>query len=148
MAEKKEKRYVSDNAQLMAEWNWERNDGIELDPKTLTLGSGKKAWWKCEKGHEWIAIVNNRNKGRRCPICSSNKLQQGSNDLQTINPTLAKEWNCEKNVELTPVDVLPNSNKKVWWKCGQGHEWQAKIQVRTKGASCPQCAREKRNSAK
>ena len=25
MAEKKEKQYVSDNAQLMAEWNWKRN---------------------------------------------------------------------------------------------------------------------------
>ena len=28
MAEKKEKQYVSDNAQLMAEWNWERNADI------------------------------------------------------------------------------------------------------------------------
>ena len=30
VAEKKEKQYVSDNAQLMAEWNWERN--IEIAP--------------------------------------------------------------------------------------------------------------------
>ena len=39
MAEKKEKRYVSDNAQLMAEWNWEKNNDLDLDPETLTFGS-------------------------------------------------------------------------------------------------------------
>ena len=42
MAEKKEKRYVSDNAQLMAEWNWEKNDILDFNPNTLTLGSEKK----------------------------------------------------------------------------------------------------------
>ena len=40
MAEKKEKQYVSDNAQLMTEWNWERN--IDIEPSQVTLGSGKK----------------------------------------------------------------------------------------------------------
>ena len=47
MAEKKEKQYVSDNARLMAEWDWEKNNELGLSPQTLTLGSGKKAWWKC-----------------------------------------------------------------------------------------------------
>ena len=32
VAEKKEKRYVSDNAQLMAEWDWEKNDVPGLCP--------------------------------------------------------------------------------------------------------------------
>ena len=49
MAEKKEKRYVSDNAQLMAEWNWEKNNDLDLDPETLTFGSNKKVWWTCKK---------------------------------------------------------------------------------------------------
>ena len=35
MAEKKERRYVSDNAQLMAEWNWEKN--IEMNPYEVPL---------------------------------------------------------------------------------------------------------------
>ena len=47
MAEKKEKRYVSDNAQLMAEWNWEKNNALGLEPNKLTCGSGMKVWWKC-----------------------------------------------------------------------------------------------------
>ena len=57
MAEKKEKRYVSDNAQLMSEWNWEKNDEVNLNPEESSLGSHKKAWWKCSKGHEWQATI-------------------------------------------------------------------------------------------
>ena len=33
VAEKKEKRYVSDNAQLMAEWNWEKKKEKEKKKK-------------------------------------------------------------------------------------------------------------------
>ncbi len=142
MAEKKEKRYLSDNAQLMAEWDWEKNNELGFDPKTLTLGSGQKVWWKCSEGHEWQAVINSRNNGTGCPYCSSRKILRGYNDLQTVNPTLAQEWNFEKNNELSPEDVMPNSNKKVWWKCSEGHEWQAKINSRNDGRRCPYCARQ------
>ena len=138
MAEKKEKHYVSDNAQLMAEWNWERN--TDVTPPQLTLGSHKEVWWKCSKGHEWQTTINDRNKGRGCPYCSGNTVLNGYNDLQTVNPILANEWNYERNNGLTPVDVSPNSNKKVWWKCSKGHEWQAIIQGRNKGTGCPYCS--------
>ena len=73
MSEKKEKKYLIDNPTLMAEWNWEKNKELGLDPKTLTLGSGKKVWWKCEKGHEWQAAIIKRNKGTGCPYCSGRK---------------------------------------------------------------------------
>ena len=82
---------------------------------------------------------NNRNNGRGCPYCSGRYAVKGENDLQTVNPTLAKEWNYEKNNGLTPEDVMPNSGQKVWWKCSQGHEWQAKIQDRNNGNGCPIC---------
>ena len=52
MAEKKEKQYVSDNAQLFAEWNWKKN--AEVSPYEIMTGSGKAVWWKCKNGHEWI----------------------------------------------------------------------------------------------
>ena len=129
---------MSDNAQLMTEWNWKRN--TDFDPSKLTLGSGKKVWWKCGKGHEWQAAIVNRNSGRSCPYCSGRYAVKGENDLQTINPNLAKEWNFEKNNGLTPMDVLPNSNKKIWWKCIKGHEWQARINSRNSENGCPYCA--------
>ena len=139
MAEKKEKQYVSNNARLMAEWYWEKN--TDLDPLHLTIGSNKKVWWKCNKGHEWQATIYDRENGNGCPYCSGRYTVKGENDLQTINPTLAKEWNYEKNNGLTPMDVTPNSNRKVWWKCSKGHEWQAIIANRHRaGSGCPYCS--------
>ena len=140
MAEKKEKRYVSDNAQLMAEWNWGKNNELHFDPEVLTVGSGVKVWWKCRKGHEWQATIANRNRGKGCPYCSGRCVIKGENDLETVNSTLAKEWNYEKNDGLTPDEVMPNSNKKVWWKCSKGHEWQARINGRNSENGCPYCS--------
>ena len=143
MAEKKEKRYVSDNAQLMAEWDWEKNNELDFNPEKLTLGSGKKVWWKCNQGHEWQAVIYERNNGTSCPYCAGKKVLKGYNDLQTVNPTLASEWHYEKNNGLTPMDVTSNSNKKVWWECNKGHEWQAVITNRNSGNGCPYCAGQK-----
>ena len=144
MAEKKEKQYVSDNAQLMAEWNWERN--IDIEPSQVTLGSGKKVWWICSKGHEWQAAIYHRNKGHRCPYCSGRLAITGQNDLQTVNPILAHEWNYEKNNNLSPKDALPSCGKKVWWICSKGHEWQATINHRYNGRGCPICKSERKTS--
>ena len=144
MAEKKEKRYVSDNAQLMAEWDWERN--ADISPSQLTLSNHKKVWWKCQKGHEWQSTIANRAYGTGCPYCSSKKILQGYNDLQTINPSLANEWNYEKNGELTPTNIAPNSNKSVWWKCQKGHEWQTMVYNRSNGCGCPICKSERHTS--
>lgn len=134
------------NPTLAKEWNYEKNNGLR--PDAFTVSSGQKVWWRCSKGHEWQAAIAHRNNGRGCPYCSGRYVIKGENDLQTVNPILAKEWNYEKNDGLTPVDVMPNSGKKVWWKCSNGHEWQATIDHRNKGTGCPQCAREKRKSAK
>ena len=138
MVEKKEKHNIIENAQLMSEWNWERN--TDFDPSQLTLGSNKKVWWKCQKGHEWQATIGSRNGGRGCPCCSGRSVIKGVNDLQTVNPTLAREWHYEKNNGLTPMDVMPNSNKKAWWKCSKGHEWQATTNSRNNGIGCPYCS--------
>ena len=136
-----EKKYIIKNVELMAEWNWERN--TDVTPSQLTLGSNKKVWWKCQKGHEWQATIHGRNNGSGCPYCSGRYVVKGENDLQTVNPILAREWNYEKNNGLTPEDVMPNSGKKVWWKCEKGHEWQACISHRNRGNGCPYCAGQK-----
>ena len=130
------------NPILAKEWNYEKNTG--LSPMDVMPNSDKKVWWKCSEGHEWQAMISNRNKGRGCPFCSGRYAVKGTNDLQTVNPILAKEWNYEKNNGLTPMDVTPGSNKKVWWKCCKGHEWQATIYNRNKGNGCPICRKNKR----
>jgi hypothetical protein len=141
-----EKKYVIDNPALMAEWNFEKNNALGLKPTVLTVGSEKKAWWICTKGHGWQAAIFSRGKGLGCPICSNKKVLVGFNDLSTTNTQLAKEWNYEKNGRLTPECVTAGSDKKVWWKCKKGHEWQAVIGSRNSGVGCPICDSERHNS--
>lgn len=47
---------------------------------------------------------------------------------------------------MTPDQVTVCSNKKVWWKCKNGHEYEASINQRTRkerGEGCPYCANKK-----
>ena len=32
------------------------------------------------------------------------------------------------------------SDKKAWWVCDEGHEWDTPIKVRARGSGCPFCA--------
>lgn len=98
--------------ELRQEWDCERNT---LDINSVTHGSNKKVWWKCQKGHTWEASVKSRTAGRGCPYCAGKKVMEGVNDLATIYPEIAKEWDYGRNTQITPKDVLPRSHKKVWW---------------------------------
>ena len=125
------------NPSLAKEWHPTKNG--TLTPKDVTRSSSKKVWWKCNKGHEWRVLINSRSKSRtNCPYCSG-KTVCDDNCLNTLNPSLAKEWHPTKNGILTPKDVTLGSAKKVWWKCKKGHEWQARINSRTRGIGCPYC---------
>lgn len=149
MAEKKNKQYVSDNAQLMTEWNWAKNEGIS--PHKLSFGSNQEVWWKCGKGHEWPGKVSGRTRGGRigagCPYCGNRKLLIGFNDLKSKYPEFAKEWNYKRNGDLRPENVLFNSTERVWWICSTcGYDdWKTAINNRTgtsHGGGCPYCTGE------
>ena len=122
---------------VMESWNFEKN--IDIQPEEVTAGSNKKVWWKCEKGHEWQAIIADRKRGRGCPYCSNQKIWKGYNDLATTNSELLEEWDYEKN-EIRPEEVTAGSDKKVWWRCKEGHSWEAKVFKRTSGKGCPYCS--------
>ena len=130
------------NPSIAKEWNYEKNS--DFNPKDFTPKSHKKVWWKCNLGHEWEAPIYNRTAGSGCPYCSGRYVVKGENDLKTVNPILAGEWNYKKNLGLTPEDVKPNSNKKVWWICIKGHEWEATISNRNQGKGCPYCSGRKK----
>lgn len=52
---------------------------------------------------------------------------------------LLSEWDYERNGDLKPEDISRGSDKKVFWKCDNGHKWQAIVGNRTRGANCPYC---------
>lgn len=61
-------------------------------------------------------------------------------NLAALYPALMPEWHPTKNPGLDPAKLLPRSNRKAWWKCPWGHEWEAQICSRTAGSGCPYCA--------
>ena len=129
---------LKDDEKAMQFWNADKNDKNLLD--TLTTGSKKVVWWKCEKGHEWEAVIYNQGNNRVCPYCSNKKVLAGFNDLATTNPEIAKEWDIEKNGDLKPTDITAGSSKKVFWKCEKGHEWESSPKERKRGQNCPYCS--------
>ena len=143
MAEKKEKQYVSDNAQLMKEWNWTKNSDLGFDPNEITFGSTKKIWWICDKGHEWQATPNNRSRGQGCPFCAGRQVFLGFNDLASKSPDVAAEWHPILNGDLLPMQVSFGSNRRVWWQCKTcSNEWKTSVANRVRGTGCPNCAKE------
>lgn len=128
------------NPELANKWHPTKNRS--LTPYDVTCGSGKVVWWQCEKGHVWKASTYTRNKGIGCPYCAGQKVC-ADNSLNKLNPELSKEWHLTKNGELTPNDVTCNNNKKVWWQCFNGHEWESTIYNRNSGRGCPYCGGKK-----
>lgn len=129
------------NPELAAEWHPTKNG--DLLPFQFSPYSHQVVWWRCKNGHEWQRQVRKRHEGRNvCPICTHRVLVPGVNDLATERPDIAKEWHPTKNKPLTPADVSPGSRLKVWWKCAEGHEWEARIAARTRenGTGCPICS--------
>lgn len=121
---------------LAAEWS-EKN-GV-LKPTMVAVHSHKKVVWRGFCGHEWVASVKSRTYGSGCPYCSHNLTLEGFNDLASVFPEIASEWS-EQNLPLLPNMVTAYANKKVWWKCEKGHEWQAFISTRSYGSKCPYCS--------
>lgn len=130
---------ASQRPDLATQWHPTKNNGVT--PADIPLGSHHMAWWVCEKGHEWKAIVKSRAiGGTGCPVCANRALLPGINDLATTHPELARQWHPAKNGSLTPHDVMAGTRRKVWWRCDRGHEWQAAVSSRAVGTGCPVCA--------
>lgn len=126
--------------ELAAQWHPTRNGS--LTPREVTAGSRRRVWWKCCRGHEWQARVLSRSfGGTGCPYCAGKRVIPGENDLASLYPEVAAQWHPMRNGALAPTQVSPYSNRKVWWRCEKGHDYQAVVAARTMGGSgCPYCA--------
>ena len=136
---KKEKKYLIENIELMSEWDWEKNNQQGLNPEKLFAFSHEEAYWLCKYGHSWKTRISQRSRGYGCHYCSGRYAVTGVNDLETLYPKLAREWDYDKNT-LLPSQVKPKSSIPAWWKCQKGHSWPAIISARTRGNGCPFCS--------
>lgn len=126
--------------ELAKMWNRKKN---KKSPCDYTPMSNARVWWVCEHGHEWDNKICNQHKTMDCPVCNNRRLLRGFNDLATVYPELAKEWDYEGNKGLKPQDVISGGHISYSWKCAKGHPaWKETIRNRTK-SGCPYCAGKK-----
>ena len=139
---------ITETNNLMAKFpdiakQWHPTKNGNLKPSDFLPGSEHRAYWLCDKGHDWAAKIRFRTKGSSCPYCSGRKVLAGFNDLATTHPDVARWWHPTKNGDLKPTDITFGSKKKVYWRCENGHDSYAEIKKRVKGAKCLYCANKK-----
>lgn len=128
---------VDTHPHIAKEWHEELN---VLKANQVNYGSRKKVWWKCRNNalHKWEATVNNRtSKNHPCPYCVGKKADSTTSFLAK-HPDLCQEWDDPSD----PNEFLPNSHKKVWWKCKKDnlHRWKCNLNNRVSNLNnCPYC---------
>lgn len=130
---------------IAKEWHPTKNGN--LTPKNVGVGSKKKVWWMCDKGHEWQAVIYSRagKASNGCAVCSGKRLLTGENDLETYCNTnentkhLLDEWDYEKN-QVLPSQVTAHCDRMIHWKCKNGHKWIATVSSRVRGNGCRYCS--------
>lgn len=122
---------------IAKEWS-SNNPGM---PFSISPYSKKSILWECQEcGNPWYGSVVNRVNGLKCPYCSGEKLKKGLNDLQTLHPELAKEWDRIRNGN-SPTMVRANSDRNSFWVDEYGHKWVARVSERVLGrGGCLICA--------
>ncbi len=114
-------------------------EAYKWNPNKKSKGSKQKLKWKCPKDHIYVARMTDRTlNNSNCPYCSNQKVLKGFNDLATTHPILAKQI-----VGTNPKTLVAGTNRKVKWKCSEGHYWLATVHSRSSSGmqrGCPTCA--------
>lgn len=104
-----------------------------------TAHSGQVIWWRCHRGHTWLASVDKRTTRaqgcRECRRTDGYYLPRPESVDQSLaaDPEIAAWWHPSKNGNLTPSDVGKGSFYRAWWLCPQcGREWQTTVANRTR----------------
>ena len=130
----------SQRPDLLQEWDYDLNGN--LSPESISVGSEKRIWWKCKKGHSYQLSAGQKTHGQGCPLCAGKYCVSGINDFATMCPEMMKEWDYSANGELDPKIIYYKSSKvRVHWKCQFGHQWETKLCSRVEhNTGCPVCA--------
>jgi hypothetical protein len=140
------KGFISDIPEMLELWHTTKNS---LNPNQTTSQANVIAWWICPFGHEWSGWVisvfrshKNNSKTKGCPYCHGKKIiENDPRSLAMARPDLAQQWHPLKN-SINPSNVYVSSNKKYWWLCENGHEWEGTPNGRSnekRTGKCPYC---------
>ena len=120
---------------------WDYSANKQLDPTTLTKQSQKIANWICLNGHKFESSIKARAVlGSSCKFCGNREVSPGFNDLKTLYPIIAAEFDSELN-KTDPSLVLAGTADYFHWRCPEGHSWRAKVSNRvSRQSGCPGCS--------
>lgn len=97
--------------------------------------ASEKMKWKCSEGHVWEATgVNVKNRNSWCPKCNTGKKYT----IEKINRIIKKRGGRCLSKEYI------KANRKLLFKCKNGHEWEALLSNIISGRWCPECFGTKR----
>lgn len=118
---------------LVPLWNKEKNG--ELSPTTIAADHAATVWWRCPKGHDFQRPPLLMVRDSSCPVCAV-----ADKSLAATNPAVAAEWHPHRNGAVTPDQVDADHIMNAWWRCPNGHEYQATVRARARGTRrCPTC---------
>ncbi|QIO00989.1 hypothetical protein smaug_62 [Salmonella phage smaug] len=106
----------------------------ELEPRGFSrvsewINIRTPAIFRCSKGHQWNAHLNNIRKGSGCPHCSG----KAKLTIEQINQQLAN-----RGIKLIPPYI--NAHSQAVFECAEGHRWTSSVdKVKNAGRSCPIC---------
>ncbi len=107
---------------------------------SVSYGSTYRATWECASGHTYQMTVNARtHRNRGCPVCAGKLVVPGINDLVTLRPDVAAEWNDDRSAATVSV----GSDYEASWRCAEDHIWRMRVYRRTQAGrpqGCPYCA--------
>ncbi|WP_431188565.1 zinc-ribbon domain-containing protein [Arthrobacter crystallopoietes] len=94
---------------------------------------------RCAANHRFIRTPAKLVLRPFCPFCDGRTVAVGETDLATTHPDVASWWHPSKNDTLKPTDLRAGSEKRVWWLCPDGHEFEQTIAYRAsqKKQQCP-----------
>ena len=113
--------FAGSRPDLIHQWDITRNG--KINPFDISKNSSKIIDWICPESYgTWKASIKNRASSTlSSPFMINKKVKKGYNDLITLRPDLAEQWDYESN-EILPDEVTPGSSKKVSWVCPITHE--------------------------
>lgn len=128
------KSLIETHPHLIKQWSEKNEDS----PEHYTKSSRKIVIWKCSNNHEYRLSISEKARRKNHDYCKY------CNSLSEKYPELLVEWNYKKNT-ISPEEITYGSNRKVWWICEEGHEWEAMVFTRTSKAktTCPYCTGKK-----
>ena len=150
-------QYILDNFPNKGLYDvWDKNKNADANPWEISKGNNtKKCWFICQEKEyhgSYETTCSRFTRGHRCPYCASQKVHPKDSLGQCIINNYGEDflWSIwsDKN-KVSPFELTPKSNKKVWWKCvDEGHEeyYRNVCDSNICGFRCPNCMKERRES--